>query len=214
MKEIIAFHSAEGSYYYIGKTDDGYYLRNVHTVIPNEFEKYSMDAIKELFDNLCDRIPECLKVDRVRYDHHENSFMYVVYDDMTEQLYMEQPGVGQNLCAYNCRVAEYNEFFNDVRLLSYNPGTLTLERLRQVCKYKREDLDILREAVYAMGCEDYVDFIIEPRVGGGYSIVKTRYGEPVYECVTIMEDGSIDDAGYYVYTNLLKEKGVRVYKNT
>ena len=212
MKEVIAFHSAEGNYYYIGKSDKGYFLRNEYTVIPNEFEKYSMEDIKQLFDDLCERIPECLPVDRVRSDRHKNSFMYVVYDDMTEQLYMEQEGVGKNLCAYNCHVAEYNEFFNDT-FLAIIPSTLTLDRLRQVCKDKKEDLDVMFDAVDSMDGDDYTHFKIEERADGGYSIVRSCYGVADKEFITIMKDGSIGNTGWFTYIKLLKEHGVRVYKN-
>lgn len=213
MKEVIAFHSAKGNYYYIGKDEKGYYLRNRHTTIPNEFEKYSMEKIKELFDDLCERILECVPVDQVLAGRHVNSYMYVVYDDMTEQLFMQQEGVGRNLCAYNCNVADYDEFLDEF-LGFYNPGTLTLERLRQVCKCKREDLDILLNAVRAMRGDDYTYFDIEPRQDGGYNIVETCYCVPNKEFITIMEDGSIGNTGELTYIKLLKEQGVHVYKNT
>lgn len=210
MREILAIHSAEGDYFYVGINDKGFYLRNEYTTIPNEFEKYSMRDIKKLFDGLCERIPECVAVDHVRADRHVNSFMYVVYDDGTEQLYMEQKGVGMNLCTFTHSTAEYNEFFNG-RFWSYNPGTLNLKRLRQVCKSKKEDLDILFRAVCAMDEDDYIDLELEPRPDGGYNIVKSCYGVTDKEYITIMKDGRIDNTGQFTYTKLLKEQGVRIY---
>ncbi len=65
-----------------------------------------------------------------------------------------------------------------------------------------------------MDGDDYTDYKIEPRAEGGYSIIRTCYGVADKEYITITEDGSIGNTGRFTYIQLLKEKGVHVYKNT
>ena len=212
MKEIVAFRSAEGSYFSIGKNGNEYYLRNMYTVIPNEFKMYSMDRVKELFDSLCERVPECVEVDHVKYDKPQNAFMYVVYDDMSEHLFMKLEGAGKNLCAFTFRAADYNEFYDET-FMSINPRSLNIDRIRQVCRNKREDLYVLHEAIKDMDADDFQHYNIEPREDGGYNIVRNCYEVSEKDFITIMKDGKIVNTGHFRYVEFLKNQGVRVLKS-
>ena len=62
LKEIVAIKSADGCYFVIGKNEQGFFLKNKYTKIPNEFHLYNDEEVKELFQDLCDRVEECVPV--------------------------------------------------------------------------------------------------------------------------------------------------------
>ena len=106
LKEIVAIKSADGCYFVIGKNEQGFFLKNKYTKIPNEFHLYNDEEVKELFQDLCDRVEECVPVSYP--SGHPNSCMYVIYSDKSVQLYKEQRGVEKNLCAYTSSTASYS----------------------------------------------------------------------------------------------------------
>ncbi len=210
MNKILAIRSANYGFFNIGISNDGYFLRNVHTVIPNEFRKYSSDKIKEMFDYLCECIPECLEVPAIHVDKNDFRHVYVLYDDMTEHLYRDQDE-GDRILTHGAReAADYTEFFEEKFMWSINPGTLSIDRLRLVCEKKIEDFDVFYEAVQHTDLDDYTFWEIRNREDGGLNIFRQVFMTEEGEYITIMKDGRIGNTGDNPYVELLKEYDVKI----
>ena len=61
MAEITSIESVHGNYFVIGKSKDGYFLKNNFTEIPNEFGMYDIEEVGRLFQDLCGRVPELVQ---------------------------------------------------------------------------------------------------------------------------------------------------------
>lgn len=206
MRSVTEVRSAEGSYFVIGKNDDGYYLRNLYTEIPNEFGMYNIEEVQSLFDGLCDRIPECKETDHPY--GHPNSCMRVIYSDGAEQLYKETEQ-GLNLCAFTARAAQYSEFFGSV--LFFRSELITLDHLRKVCSEKEERFEIFITALKDYLEDDYLTLVEEIQEDGSIRIRENVYSN-VYYPVTINPDGYIEETGNIKFVELMKRNNVRIIK--
>ncbi len=209
-KEIVAIKSVEGSYFEIGRTRSGYYLKNSFTEIPNEFELYSIDVVKKLFDDLCERVPECMRV-----DHSfgcPNDCICVVYSDRTEQLYHAQDGIGMNLAAFATETAKYVEFYEDPFYYWGSP-LMTLEHLRRVCRSKREDYAVFFKAIRDYIEDDGIDLHDVTLSDGTIEIHELVLGFDFGADYSIMPDGKIGKTGKLRFIELMKKNDVSVFRN-
>lgn len=212
MKSVKVIRSAEGDYFVIGKTEGGYYLKNEYTEIPNEFNMYSMDTVEKMFEELCDRIPECDEVSVP--SGHVNSCMWVYYEDGTKQLY-KQTERGMNLCAFTSRTADYSEY-NGFKMVAWSGMLMTLEHLREVCKKGIEDYDFFYRALKRYDDDDEMR-VEEDFQDDGSVVFKGIYlpfGTHNGITVSLMPDGTIDETNNIKFVEVLKQNGVRVIKNS
>ena len=199
-KEIVGFKSINGGYFEIWKADDGYHLKNKYTEVPNEFKLYNKKAIKKLFDDLCERVPECIPVEFE--SGHPNSCMRVIFGDKTETIYKEQEKVGKNLCAYTSQVANYSEFVGGI----WYPfsKTITIEHIRWVVKTKAESfsnvIDYLKTAIE----DDYIDIVINKNSEGAIEISEVIYGFKRKPFMTVYLNGEFETTIKMPYLELLK----------
>ncbi len=206
MKEIVAIKSENGSYFVIGKNESGYYLKNKYTEIPNEFNMYSEAEVKKLFDDLCERIPDCVKVGFVT--GHPNSCLRAVYSDKTEQLFREQKGIGKNLAAFTYGAASFSEFFSG--RISGRSELITLDHLRWVCREKSENYKVLLKAVRDYIEDDYVSVFEVLKPDGTTEIRKMIYSVDHGAIITITADGSIGETGELGFVELMKQHDVSI----
>ena len=206
MKEVVAIKSENGSYFYIGKGRNRYYLKNRYTEIPNEFGMYDLGKVKEIFNELCERIPE--SVPAVSSLGHPNSFMRVVYSDRTEEIFT-QGEAGRNLCAYTSNAANYSEFFTG-RIFGGKSEYVTLDHLRWVCSEKEENMDVFIKALKDFEEDDYLYLEEKKLEDGTISIDKHCYGNVSKGFVSILPDGRIGNDGGFKFVKLMKAKDVRI----
>ncbi len=209
MKEIAEIRSANGNYFVIGKRNGSYYLKNKYTEIPNEFEVYDIAKVKELFADLCERVPECKQVKYA--SGHPNSCMYVIYSDKTQVMFQQQDGIGKNLCAYTAKTAHFSEFFKST-FISGNSELITLDHLRWVCEDKTENLDVLIQALKDFETDDYIEVCHRTNAEGEIEIYRKIYGREHDVLVTILPDGKIGKTGTYQFVELMKKHDVTVVK--
>lgn len=210
MKSVVQIESVEGNYFVIGKKDGTYYLKNEHTEIPNEFNVYSQEKVKKLYDDLCARIPECDEIDQP--SGHENSCMRVTYEDGTQQIYKETDR-GMNLCAFTLKAAMYSEFFEGA-LSFWRLDFISLDHLRQVCREKREDYDCFLKEVKEY-VEDESMKILEEEQEDGSILLKVIYrphGVAIGEPISLTSKGKIDKTRNILFVELMKQNGVRIVK--
>ena len=204
MKEIVGFKSINGGYFEIWKADDGYHLKNKYTEVPNEFKLYDEKTIKTLFDDLCERVPECIPVDFA--SGHPNSCMRVVFADKSEAIYKKQEKVGKNLCAYISRVAEYSEFVGGI--LYPHSDTITIEHVRWVIKTKTESFSNVIEYLKNAIEDDYIDININKNSEDIREISKVVYGFKCRPFMTVFPNGEFETKEKVLYLEFLKENDV------
>lgn len=205
-KEIVGFKSIKGGYFEIWKADDGYHLKNKYTEVPNEFKLYDEKTIKTLFDDLCERVPECIPVDFE--SGHPNSCMRVIFADKTETIYKEQEKVGKNLCAYTSRVAEYSEFVGGI--LYPLSDTITIEHVRWVIKTKTENFSNVIEYLKNAIEDDYIDIVINKNNEDVREISMVIYGFKHRPFMSIFSNGYFENDYKSTYLSLLKEYGIKL----
>lgn len=211
MANVKCIQSVNGSYFEIGISDDGnIYLYNKFTQVPNEFGLYDMEKVKELFDDLCAEIPNSEPVNFASWKAHPNSHMRVLFDDGNVQIYRETKK-GKNLCALTSNVASYSEFHGPY--IGADNEMITVSRLRQVIKEKREYKKLFQKAVedIAIGTDDYMWVKIRDGEDGSWEMDEYTYGRVSIEAyVSADKDGCIINTGGLKYAELLKENGVRL----
>jgi len=211
MPNVKCIQSANGNYFEIGISVDGdIYLYNKYTQVPNEFGLYDKEKVRELFDNLRAEIPNCEPVDFASWKAHPNSHMRVLFDDGSVQIYKETEK-GKNLCAMTYNAASYSEFWGPY--IGADNEMVTLSRLRQVIKEKREYKKLFQEAVedIAIGADDYMWMKIRDNEDGSWEMDEYIYGRVSKEAyVSADKDGYIINTGGLKYTELLKENGVKL----
>ncbi len=210
-KEIVAIKSADGNYFEIGKNEFGYYLKNNYTDIPNEFNMYSLETVKKMFLDLCERVPDCAKVSIP--SGHKNSCMLVEYSDKTEQLFQEQKGIEMNLCAYTAKTAEYVEFYADQFFSWHSSSLITLAHLRQVCREKSEDYTVFLTAIRDVIEDDGIDIRENILTDGTIEIHRIVLGHDYGTFISIMPSGKIEKTGNLKFVELMKKHDVSVYRS-
>lgn len=208
-KEVVAIKSADGSYFVVGKNDSGYYLRNKYTSIPNEFNIADEAAVKKLFEDLCDRIPECVRVDYP--SGHPNSCMRVVFEDKTEQVFKEGENASKNLCAYTHNTARYSDFQPE-QYSWIMSDLITLDHIRWVCKDKQENYDVFFQAIKTMKEDDGIWIFDTTNPDGSIEIHVKVWTIDEGPIVTILPNGKIEKTGGLKFVEVLKAYDVKVLR--
>ncbi len=206
MRNVIEIRSESGNFFRIGRNEDGYYLKNSFTEIPNEFGFYDINQVKKLFIDLCERILE--SVPATDMNEHPNAYMRVFYDNDTQILYTQGTD-GKNLCAYTSRAANFSEFYTRT-FFGERSKLITLEHLRQICTGKEESLETFFKALKDYTEDDYTFLEMVELPDGGISIDKSCYGVKANGFVTISPDGFIGNDGDLAFVQLMKREGVKV----
>ncbi len=206
MKNVVSIESVNGDPFKIGRNQNGYYLSNNYTQIPNEFGAYSIMEIENLFHELCDRIPE--SVETLFPRGHSNANMKVTYEDGTKVIYTQGEG-GKNLAAFTSRAAKYSEFYKNL-IMGGRSDLITLDHLRKICSVKIESFDIFIKALKDFEEDDYLFLEVKTFPDGSTSIDESCYGQKFKGFVTLLSDGRIMNDGGLRFVRVMKERGVRV----
>jgi hypothetical protein len=206
MRNVIEIRSESGNFFRIGRNEEGYYLKNLFTEIPNEFGFYDISQVKKLFIDLCERIHE--SVPATDMNEHPNAYMRVLYDNDTQILYTQGKD-GKNLCAYTSRAANFSEFYTGT-FFGGRSKLITLEHLRQICTDKEESLETFFKALKDYTEDDYTFLEMVELPDGGISIDKSCYGVKANGFVTISPDGFIGNDGDLAFVQLMKREGVKI----
>lgn len=206
MKNVISIQSVRGESFIIGKNSKGYYLRNKYTEIPNEFGMYDINDVEELFNGLCERIPESVKT--LFPCGHPNSCMKVTYDDNTTAMY-KQGETGLNLCAFTHHAAAFSEYY-ERSFFDGRSDLITLDYLRGVCSKGKASLETVYKAIKDYKEDDYTFLEKSRLLDGTISIDKKCYGVLSPGMVTIMPDGHIGNTYDIKFLELMKKQGVVV----
>ena len=206
MRNVIEIRSESGNFFRIGRNEDGYYLNNSFTEIPNEFGFYDINQVKKLFIDLCERVRESGSATDL--NGHPNAYMRVFYDNDTQILYTQGKD-GKNLCAYTSKAASFSEFYTRT-FFGERSELITLEHLRQICTGKEEKLETFFKALKDYKEDDYTFLEMDKSPDGGISIDKSCYGVKANGFVTISPDGFIGNDGDLGFVQLMKREGVKI----
>ena len=210
-KKIVGFLSATGNQFLIEMRKKGqYHLKNKYTEVPNEFGRYSIQAVEKLFKDLKRVMHACEPAES--QSGHRNSCFYVIYEDNTRQLMKEKEDSRMNVCAFTANAAMYSEFFPDHFHYS---EVVTLDHLRDVCESGTEAYDIFLQAVGDMVRDGETDVVPHIYEFGEIEINMDVYGRE-YSFIRIGADGMIQKTGNSVaepeYVKLLQDQGVKIVR--
>jgi len=206
MAKVKYIKSVSGNYFEIGINLDGStYLRNNYTEVPNEFGFYDTERVRKLFDILGQQISNAQPVEFTNSSEHPNSCIRVLFDDGKVQLFKG------NFCSSTTNAATYNEFWGH-SIFSYSE-MITLNRLRQVVREKREYKEVFLKAVedIEIAGDDYMWMDTRKNEDGSFEMDKYTYGQLSSKgFISVDKDGYIVNTGDLQYTELLKKNGVMI----
>ncbi len=222
MLDAMAFRSAKGLFFEIGKSGEEYCLKNTYTEIPNEFAMYDPEEIEALFGKLLKICEHCEPVEETASPDvlsGEDKCFYAVLADGTEKLFRIPDDPDADPTDHLDTLAHYSEF-NSQRLSTWTEENrllaerLSLTRLRQVCRDKVEFFDMLMRILTATYADiDLQGVGSEENADGSVEIFETFDGEPAGGTIlTILSDGRIFKPRGLPYLLLLMKHDVRVLR--
>ena len=150
----------DDEYLFIEKREDGFYLRNPYTEIPNEFsEKTDQEKLRETFEFLCKTIEEADEVfeedSKTSGTDHKtvrDKYAKVIWDDGTEHWYR-----GEKLSTPFFMELCKSDF--DRYLLMHHSEEwrqlITLKNVRSICESRMLEYEVLIKAIKRAWTDDY-----------------------------------------------------------